>query len=135
MLKLSPAGICRCKVVQFALMSPDHEAAPYLCCPAKAERVRMTTRLRSVVARWPSYIACVTYSGEALRKDSTSTRKFGFPWSASSSGSDAPIHQPSMLFSKIPFLSSDQNAVRACGLKKSIHVSPGMRSDLPAILL
>jgi hypothetical protein len=51
MLKLRPAEICRLNVIQFAVMSPDQEAAAFLCCPAKAERVKITTRLRSVVAR------------------------------------------------------------------------------------
>ena len=51
MLKLRPAGICRRSVIQFELMSPDQDAAAFLCCPAKADRVKIATRFLSVFAR------------------------------------------------------------------------------------
>src|SRR5437773_2277673 len=108
-------------------MSPDQEAAAFLCCPAKAERVRIATRLRSVVDRWPWQMALVIYKGYALRTDSPLPRKVSLPLSTSNSGSDASIHQPSIPSWKIPLLSSDQKAVWAAELKKSVQTSPGMR--------
>ena len=45
--------ICLRNESQFAMMSPDQEAAAVRWAPAQAERVRVNTRLL-LVARWPS---------------------------------------------------------------------------------
>ena len=47
--KLSPSAICRLSVSHVRETSPDHDAVPYRCCPANADRVRLKTRLFVVV--------------------------------------------------------------------------------------
>src|SRR5207249_11021981 len=116
-------------------MSPDQEAAAFLCCPAKAERVRIATRLRSVVDRWPWQMALVTYKGYALRTDSPLPRNVCLPLSTSNSGSDASIHQPSIPSWKIPLFSSDQKAFWDPGLKKSVQGVPEIRKSCAFIRL
>src|SRR5512142_3151839 len=48
----SPPAIWLRKTPQLDQMSPGQSVVAYRCCPANAERVRMTTRFADVVARW-----------------------------------------------------------------------------------
>ena len=47
-------AVVRAIAVQVEEMSPDHTAPAKRCCPAKPERVRMTTRWSGAEVRWPS---------------------------------------------------------------------------------